>query len=37
MRTRTRTKLDEIKNHGYESKDEIKNNIKFNKLTNNQV
>jgi hypothetical protein len=32
-----RTKLEEIKNQGYESKDEIKNKIKFDKMTNYQA
>jgi NOL1/NOP2/fmu family ribosome biogenesis protein len=30
-------KLEEIKNQGYESKDEIKNKIKFDKMTNYQA
>jgi hypothetical protein len=32
-----RIKLEEIKNQGYESNDEIKNKIKFDKMTNNQA
>jgi len=32
-----RTKLEEIKNQSYESNDEIKNKIKFGKMSNNQA